>query len=102
MSLDLYIKSEKTFNKSSTGVYVRENGRNVELKTMDESIFQKLMTLKYKNTCTKRMSCGTKTSHTISGQWLAMFLLGNWPCMTICGDLKNMVLGLYQKNIEKE
>ena len=36
MSLDLYITSEKTFNKSSTGVYVRENGRTVELKTMDE------------------------------------------------------------------
>ena len=36
MSLDLYIISEKTFNKSSTGVYVRENGRTVELKTMDE------------------------------------------------------------------
>ena len=36
MSLDLYIKSEKTHNKSGTGVYIRENGRNIELKTLTE------------------------------------------------------------------
>ena len=36
MSLDLYIKSEKTKQERGTGVYVRENGRTVELKTLDE------------------------------------------------------------------
>lgn len=36
MSLDLYIKSGKTKQERGTGVYVRENGRTVELKTLDE------------------------------------------------------------------
>lgn len=36
MSLDLYIISPKPVVKHGTGVYIRENGRNVELKTMEE------------------------------------------------------------------
>ena len=36
MSLDLYIISPEPVVKHGTGVFVRENGRNVELKTMEE------------------------------------------------------------------
>lgn len=36
MSLDLYIKSERTRQEGGTGVYVREKGRTIELKTLDE------------------------------------------------------------------
>ena len=36
MSLDLYIKSEKNRQEGGTGVYVREKGRTIELKTLDE------------------------------------------------------------------
>lgn len=36
MSLDLYIISKAPIRKRGTGVYVRENGQTVELKTMEE------------------------------------------------------------------
>ena len=36
MSLDLYITSKTPIRKRGTGVYVRENGQTVELKTMEE------------------------------------------------------------------
>ena len=36
MSLDLYIKSKKPVVKRGTGVYVREDGKTKELKTMAE------------------------------------------------------------------
>ena len=36
MSLDLYIKAKTPVRKRGTGVYVRENGQTVELKTMEE------------------------------------------------------------------
>jgi len=36
MSLDLYITSKTPIRKRGTGVYVRENGHTVELKTMEE------------------------------------------------------------------
>ena len=36
MSLDLYIKKKTPIIKSGTGVYVRENGRTFELKTVNE------------------------------------------------------------------
>ena len=36
MSLDLYIISPKPIMKRGTGVFVRENGQNVELKTIEE------------------------------------------------------------------
>ena len=36
MSLDLYIISKTPIRKRGTGVYVRENGQTVELKTMEE------------------------------------------------------------------
>ena len=36
MSLDLYIKTNAPVIKRGTGVYVREDGKNRELKTMAE------------------------------------------------------------------
>jgi len=36
MSLDLYIISKAPIRKCGTGVYVRENGQTVELKTMEQ------------------------------------------------------------------
>ena len=36
MSLDLHIISKAPIRKRGTGVYVRENGQTVELKTMEE------------------------------------------------------------------
>jgi len=36
MSLDLYIKTKTPVVKRGTGVYVRENGKTKELKTMTE------------------------------------------------------------------
>ena len=36
MSLDLYITSKTPIRKRGTGVYVRENGQTVELKTVEE------------------------------------------------------------------
>jgi len=36
MSLDLYIKAPKPIKKRGTGVYIRENGGNRELETMEE------------------------------------------------------------------
>lgn len=36
MSLDLYITSKTPIRKRGTGVFVRENGQTVELKTMEE------------------------------------------------------------------
>lgn len=36
MSLDLYITSSRMRTASGTGVYVRSNGKTVELKTIDE------------------------------------------------------------------
>lgn len=36
MSLDLYIKSDKPILKTGTGIYIRENGKNRELKTKEE------------------------------------------------------------------
>ena len=36
MSLDLYIISKKPIRRTGTGIYVRENGRNKELKTKEE------------------------------------------------------------------
>lgn len=36
MSLDLYIISKKPIRRTGTGIYVRENGRNRELKTKEE------------------------------------------------------------------
>lgn len=36
MRLDLYITSKTTIHKRGTGVYDRENGQTVELKTMEE------------------------------------------------------------------
>ena len=36
MSLDLYIESKTPIKKRGTGVYVRENGKNRELKTVAE------------------------------------------------------------------
>ena len=36
MSLDLHIISPAPVVRHGTGVYIRENGRNVELKTMEE------------------------------------------------------------------
>ena len=36
MSLDLYITSKTPIHKRGTGVYVRENGHTIELKTMEE------------------------------------------------------------------
>ena len=38
MSLDLYITSKIPVRKRGTGVYVRENGRTLELKTLNEVI----------------------------------------------------------------
>ena len=38
MSLDLYITSKTPVRKRGTGVYVRENGRTLELKTLNEVI----------------------------------------------------------------
>lgn len=39
MSLDLYITSKKPIRRTGTGIYVRENGRNKELKTKEEVLF---------------------------------------------------------------
>ena len=36
MSLDLHITSKTPIHKRGTGVYVRENGQTIELKTMEE------------------------------------------------------------------
>ena len=36
MGLDLYIKSKTPIKKRGTGVYVRENGKTRELKTVAE------------------------------------------------------------------
>ena len=36
MSLDLYIISPEPVKKTGTGVYIRENGKTVELKTIEE------------------------------------------------------------------
>ena len=36
MSLDLYIITPEPVKKTSTGVYVRKNGKTVELKTIEE------------------------------------------------------------------
>jgi len=36
MSLDLYLKAPKPIKKRGTGVYIRENGGNRELETMEE------------------------------------------------------------------
>lgn len=38
MSLDLYITSKIPVRKRGTGVYVRENGRTLELRTLNEVI----------------------------------------------------------------
>ena len=38
MSLDLHIISKTPVKKRGTGVYVRENGRTRELRTLDEVI----------------------------------------------------------------
>ena len=38
MSLDLYITSKTPVRKRGTGVYVRENGKTRELRTLNEVI----------------------------------------------------------------